>query len=152
MLPHQSTIHSTESLIHAQFYEEVLNITGDEDYCLLVVVLVQDAHEKNITVSQLHSESQISYATQQVLVYGVACTASNTSSSICTFCLPQPVHASGMNAPVSLKMWCTTAHVCWAASSLDTNIGIPSMKLPPQMLYMKCILVYSAVVNHAILL
>lgn len=57
MLPHQSTIHITESLAHAQFHEEALNIAGDKDYCLLVVILVQDAREKNITVFQLHSES-----------------------------------------------------------------------------------------------
>jgi hypothetical protein len=86
MLPHQSTIHSTEILAHAQFYEEVLNITGDKDVCPLVGVLVQDAHERNISVNvfQMHSESQISNSTQQVLVDGLAWTESNTSSSICT--------------------------------------------------------------------
>jgi hypothetical protein len=98
MLPHQSTIYSTESLAYAHFYE-VLNITGDNDYYPLVAVLVHDAHEKNITISQLHSESQISHATQRVLVDGLACAESNTSCTIC------------MNASVSLRMWCTTARL-----------------------------------------
>lgn len=43
-----------------------------------------------------------------VSVDGLACRASNTSSSSCTFHLKWPMCARGKNAPVYLKLQCTT--------------------------------------------
>jgi hypothetical protein len=60
---------------------------------------------------KLHSERvYFIYMTWQVLVYGLACIASNTSSLFCTLCLLCQLCAGGMSAPVSPTLQCTYAN------------------------------------------
>jgi hypothetical protein len=48
MLP-RHYVHDTGSKIHVHFYVEAIDKTGGEDYCTLLVALVQVVSEKDAT-------------------------------------------------------------------------------------------------------
>jgi hypothetical protein len=89
----------------------------------------------------------------ELLADGLACTASNISSSFCTFRLPRPTCVGDMNAPVFFILFCiiiNTCLLCCLRSGYRAIYSSDAVRaFPLQTQYIKCILECSEWVNRA---
>jgi hypothetical protein len=124
---------------------------GGADYCHLAVALVQVVHgydtiAPHVAYAKIHS--------QRGLIGRLACTALNTSCSVCVLSSSQPVCAGGMNAHVSFRLWSIVVKTyplgCLQFGYRCLYLLDKALAFSSQKSCVKCISSCSTLVNHAL--